>query len=238
MQEHQDIIAVSVQHAGERIPIIAGTGANSTAEAIKLTQSAARTGAVAALSVVLYYNRPTQQGLYEHFTAIAAAADIPLILYNVPARTAADLGHETVLRLSQVPGITGIKDVTGNIERGIKLLRDLPKDFSVYSGDDGTAAALILLGARGNISVTANIAPALMSRLCAAARAGDVAVVRELSVRLAELHEAMFVEANPIPVKWALQRILGVPAYYRLPLVPLDARFHDQVAAALDTALS
>lgn len=237
MAEHCDLIAAAVEQAGGRIPIIAGTGANSTSEAIELTAFASGAGATAVLSVVPYYNKPTQRGLFEHFSAIAEATDIPVILYNVPGRTITDLADDTVLRLAEIPNILGLKDATGDISRGIMLLRSLPEEFSLYSGDDPTAAALMLLGARGNISVTANVIPAIMARLCAAARSADIATVRDIILRIAPLHQAMFVEANPIPVKWAVERLLSIPAHYRLPLTPLDPAWHHQVTAALGAVL-
>ncbi len=236
-EEHREIISVAVRHAQGRLPIIAGTGANATREAIELTQFAREAGAVAALSVVPYYNKPTQAGLLAHFKAIAEAVDIPLILYNVPGRTIADLTNETVLRLAELRNIVGLKDATGDIGRGISLMRSLPEGFALYSGDDPTAAALMLLGARGNISVTANVIPATMARLCAAARAGEIDVVRDISRRIAPLHEAMFVESNPIPVKWALQRLGRLSAFYRLPLTPLSPARHAEVDTALRLAL-
>ncbi len=237
MAEHCELISVAVDHADGRIPVIAGTGANSTSEAVELTVFAAKAGATAALSVTPYYNKPTQQGLFEHFRSIAEAAEIPLILYNVPGRTITDLTHDTVLRLAEIPNVLGLKDATGDIGRGIMLLRSLPEGFSLYSGDDPSAGALMLLGACGNISVTANVIPAIMARLCEAARCGDVETVREISIRIAPLHEAMFVEANPIPVKWAIERILSVPAHYRLPLTSLAPGFREQVATALHSVL-
>ncbi len=237
MDEHCEAIAIAIDQANGRLPVIAGTGANSTSEAIELTQFAAKAGAVAALSVVPYYNKPTQQGLYAHYRAIAEAANIPLILYNVPGRTITDLADETVQRLAQIPNIAGLKDATGDIGRGISLLRSLPDDFAVYSGDDPTAAALMLLGARGNISVTANVIPATMAALCLAARTGDVGAVREISRRVAPLHAAMFVESNPIPVKWALSYMGKITAAYRLPLTPLSEARHEEVAAALQVAM-
>ncbi|WP_454659192.1 4-hydroxy-tetrahydrodipicolinate synthase [Bosea beijingensis] len=238
MEEHRELISVAVRHARGRLPVIAGTGANSTSEAIELTQFAREAGAVAALSVVPYYNKPTQAGLFAHFKAIAEAVDIPLILYNVPGRTIADLANETVLRLAELPNVVGLKDATGDIGRGILLMGSLPEGFAVYSGDDPTAAALMLLGARGNISVTANVIPATMARLCAAARAGQVDVVRDISRRIAPLHEAMFVESNPIPVKWTLERLGRLSAFYRLPLTPLSPARHAEVDAALRLALA
>ena len=234
MDEHCELIAVAVNHAQGRLPIIAGTGANSTSEAIELTQFARTAGASAALSVVPYYNKPTQDGLFAHFSSIADAVDIPVILYNVPGRTIADLANETVLRLAEVPNIVGLKDATGDIGRGMSLMRSLPKGFALYSGDDPTAAALMLLGARGNISVTANVVPATMARLCAAARIGDVETVREISLSIAPLHAAMFVESNPIPVKWALAQLGKLSPFYRLPLTPLSADRHKEVESALN----
>ena len=233
MEEHAELIRVAVEHAAGRIPVIAGVGANSTDEAIHLTRHAKVVGAQAGLSVVPYYNKPSQEGLYRHFRAIAEAVDLPTILYNVPGRTVADMSNETVLRLAQVPGIIGIKDATGDIARGGLLLREAPASFQVFSGDDPTAAALILLGARGNISVTANVAPRLMRELCAAALAGDVPQVRELNARLARLNKALFVEANPIPVKWALAQMGRSELGYRLPLVELGAQHHETVRRAL-----
>jgi len=233
MEEHAELIRVAVEHAAGRIPVIAGVGANSTDEAIHLTHHAKAVGAQAGLSVVPYYNKPSQEGLYRHFRTIAEAVDLPTILYNVPGRTVADMSNETVLRLAQVPGIIGIKDATGDIARGGLLLREAPASFQVFSGDDPTAAALILLGARGNISVTANVAPKLMRDLCAAALAGDVPKVRELNAFLARLNKALFVEANPIPVKWALAEMGRSALGYRLPLVELSAQHHATVRNAL-----
>ncbi len=233
MDEHAELIRVAVEHAAGRIPVIAGVGANSTDEAIHLTRHAKTVGAQAGLSVVPYYNKPSQEGLYRHFRAIAEAVDLPTILYNVPGRTVADMSNETVLRLAQVPGIIGIKDATGDIARGGLLLCEAPASFQVFSGDDPTAAALILLGARGNISVTANVAPKLMRDLCAAALAGDVPKVRELNAFLARLNKALFVEANPIPVKWALAEMGRSALGYRLPLVELGAQHHAAVRNAL-----
>jgi 4-hydroxy-tetrahydrodipicolinate synthase len=237
MEEHNTLIHVAVEHARGRIPIIAGTGANSTSEAVELAQFAKDAGALAALSVVPYYNKPTQEGMFCHFETIADAVDLPIILYNVPGRTVADLSNETVLRLAEIPNIVGLKDATGDIGRGVMLMRSLPADFVVYSGDDPSAAALILHGAHGNISVTANVVPTLMGHLCAAARRGDVATVRAISRRIAPLHEAMFVESNPIPVKWALAQMGKLSASYRSPMVPLSPSKHTQVANALRLAL-
>jgi 4-hydroxy-tetrahydrodipicolinate synthase len=231
--EHVELLRVAVGHAAGRIPIIAGTGGNSTAEAIELTRQALRVGANAALSVVPYYNRPTQDGLYAHFKAIAEAVELPLILYNVPSRTVADLSNETVVRLSQVPGIVGIKDATGDIGRGISLIGAVPEAFSVYSGDDVSAVALMLMGGRGNISVTANVAPGAMRKLAQAALAGDAALAREWHMRTLPLHKCLFVEANPIPVKWALNQMGRIKSGIRLPLVPLSAIFQEPVRQAL-----
>jgi 4-hydroxy-tetrahydrodipicolinate synthase len=236
MDEHAELIRVAVEHAAGRIPVIAGVGANSTDEAIHLTRHAKSVGAQAGLSVVPYYNKPSQEGLYRHFRAIVEAVDLPTVLYNVPGRTVADMSNDTVLRLAQVPGIIGIKDATGDIARGGLLLREAPAGFQVFSGDDPTAAALILLGARGNISVTANVAPRLMRDLCAAALAMDVPKVRELNARLARLNKALFIEANPIPVKWALAKMGRMPLGYRLPLVELGDSHHATVQAALQDA--
>jgi len=236
MQENADLIRVAVQTCGKRIPVIAGVGANSTAEAIELTQYAHQVGAAAGLSVVPYYNKPSQEGLYRHFKTCAEAVDLPLILYNVPGRTVADIANETVLRLAQVPNIIGIKDATGNIARGAQLLYRKPADFQVFSGDDPTAAALMLLGAQGNISVTANVAPRLMHDMCMAALAGDVAQTRRLDAQLQGLNQVLFVESNPIPVKWAVAEMGLTPLGYRLPMVTLAAQYHDTVRRALQAA--
>ncbi len=234
--EHKELIRVAVDHAKGRIPIVAGTGGNSTAEAIELTESAKKAGATACLSVVPYYNKPAQEGLYRHFRKIAETVDLPMILYNVPGRTVADLANDTVLRLAQVPGIIGIKDATANIERGTDLIKRVPRGFALYSGDDATALALILLGGHGAISVTANVAPRLMHEMCAAALVGDVKKARELNLRLLGLHQKLFVEANPIPVKWALAQMGRIEAGLRLPMTPLAERFHDTVREALAEA--
>lgn len=233
MDEHAELIRVAVEHAAGRIPVIAGVGANSTDEAIHLTRHAQNVGAQAGLSVVPYYNKPSQEGLYQHFRAVAEAVELPLILYNVPGRTVADMSNETVLRLAQVPGVIGIKDATGDIGRGALLLREAPQGFQVFSGDDPTAAALMLLGAQGNISVTANVAPRLMRELCSAALAGDVPKARELNAHLARLNKVLFIEANPIPVKWALAQMGRTALGYRLPLVELGAQHHETVRRAL-----
>ena len=234
--EHKELIRVAVDHAKGRIPIVAGTGGNSTAEAVELTESAKKAGATACLSVVPYYNKPTQEGLYRHFRKVAETVGLPMILYNVPGRTVADLQNDTVLRLAQVPGIIGIKDATANIERGTDLVKRTPRGFAVYSGEDSTALALILLGGQGVISVTANVAPRLMHEMCAAALVGDVKKAREINLRLLPLHQRLFVEANPIPVKWALAQMGRIEAGLRLPLTPLSDRFHDALREALAEA--
>ena len=233
VDEHCELIRAAVEHIQKRVPVIAGAGANSTAEAIELTRFAKDVGADAALSVVPYYNRPTQEGMYRHFKAIAEAVDMPLILYNVPGRTVADLSNETVLRLAAVPGIVGIKDATGDMARGAALLARVPAHFSVYSGDDATALLLMLLGARGNISVSANIAPGDMRALCDAAVAGDVPRARALHFKTLPLHINLFVEPNPVAVKWALHQMGRIPSGIRLPLVPLGEAHHATVRAAL-----
>src|SRR5256884_2434492 len=234
--EHKELIRIAVSHARGRIPVIAGTGGNSTAEAIELTESAKKAGATACLSVVPYYNKPTQEGLYRHFRKIAETVDLPMILYNVPARTVADLQNDTVLRLAQVPGIIGIKDATASIERGTDLIKRLPRNFAIYSGDDATCLALILMGGHGVISVTANVAPKLMHQMCAAALVGDVKKARELNFKLFPLHQKLFVEANPIPVKWAMAEMGMIEYGLRLPLSPLAEKFHETVREALHEA--
>ncbi|MDH2918216.1 MAG: 4-hydroxy-tetrahydrodipicolinate synthase [Sideroxydans sp.] len=236
LAEHELLIATAVQHAAKRIPIIAGTGANSTKEAIELATFAKKAGADASLTVVPYYNKPTQEGLYQHFKAIAAAVDMPHILYNVPGRTVADMHNDTVLRLAQIPNIVGIKDATGNIERGSDLLARAPKDFAIYSGDDASTLALMLLGAHGTISVTANVAPKLMHEMCAAALANDVLIARAINFKLLALHRHLFVEANPIPVKWAVARMGMMQNTLRLPLTPLSNAAHAQVEQAMRLA--
>ena len=236
VEEHELLIAEAVKHAAKRIPIIAGTGANSTKEAIELASFSKKAGADASLTVVPYYNKPTQEGLYLHFKAIAEAVDMPHILYNVPGRTVADMNNDTVLRLAQIPNIVGIKDATGNIERGSDLLARAPKDFAVYSGDDASTLALMLLGAAGTISVTANVAPKLMHEMCAAALAGDLATARAINFRLLGLHRNLFVEANPIPVKWVVARMGRMKNALRLPLTPLSTGGHPAVEAAMRQA--
>lgn len=233
VEEHCELIKVAVEHTAKRIPIIAGTGGNSTTEAIELTNYAKSVGADASLLVVPYYNRPTQEGMYQHFRKIAEAVDLPAILYNVPGRTVADMSNETILRLAQVPGIVGVKDATGNIARGSDLIRLAPKSFAVYSGDDPTAMALMFCGAKGNISVTANVAPRGMHELCAAAMQGKVAEAVAINNKLLPLHNKLFIEPNPVPLKWAMTEMGLIPAGIRLPLVPLGADCHDTVRAAL-----
>jgi 4-hydroxy-tetrahydrodipicolinate synthase len=234
VEEHREIIRVSVEQAKGRVPIMAGCGANSTAEAIELAKFAKSVGADCQLQVVPYYNKPTQEGLYQHFKAIAEAVpDLPIILYNVPGRSVADMQHDTVLKLAQVPGIVGIKEATGNIERAQWLIRDLPKEFAVYSGDDPTAVALMLCGGKGNVSVTANVAPRLMHELCVAAIAGDVKKAMEIQFKLMPVHKNLFVEANPIPVKWAMTRMGLCGGTLRLPMTELSKSQQPVVEAAL-----
>jgi 4-hydroxy-tetrahydrodipicolinate synthase len=234
VEEHREIIRVSVEQAKGRVPIMAGCGANSTAEAIELAKFAKSVGADCQLQVVPYYNKPTQEGLYQHFKAIAEAVpDLPVILYNVPGRSVADMQHETVLRLAQVPSIVGIKEATGNIERAQWLIRDLPKEFSVYSGDDPSAVALMLCGGKGNVSVTANVAPRLMHELCVAAMAGHVQKAMEIQFKLMPMHKNLFVEANPIPVKWAMARMGLCGGTLRLPMTDLSKSQQPVVEAAL-----
>lgn len=231
--EHCLLIRTTVEQAAGRVLVIAGTGANSTAEAIELTECAKAAGAQAGLSVVPYYNKPTQEGLFQHYRRIAEAVDLPLILYNVPGRTVADLSNDTALRLAGVPGIVGLKDATGSMERAADLLRRAPKDFALYSGDDASAMPFMLLGGHGVISVTANVAPKLMHDMCVAAFDGNLARARELNNALLPLHSKLFVEANPIPVKWACAELGLIPAGLRLPLTPLSAELHDILRGAL-----
>jgi len=234
VDEHCEIIRVSVEQAKGRVPIMAGCGANSTAEAIELARFAKKVGADCQLQVVPYYNKPTQEGQYRHFKAIAeAVGDLPMVLYNVPGRSVADMAHDTVLRLAQVPGVVGIKEATGNIERAQWLIREAPKGFSIYSGDDPTAVALMLCGGQGNISVTANVAPRLMHELCVAAMAGDVKRAMEIQFKLMPVHKQLFVEPNPIPVKWAMQRMGLCGGTLRLPMTPLTESNQPVVEGAL-----
>ena len=237
VEEHCEIIRVSVEqaktHGDRRVPIMAGCGANSTREAIELTKFAKQVGADCQLQVVPYYNKPTQEGQYQHFKTIAEAVDLPMVLYNVPGRTVADMAHDTVMRLTLVPGIVGIKEATSNIERAQWLIKEVPKSFAVYSGDDGSAVALMLCGGQGNISVTANVAPRLMHELCKAAVAGDAKTAMQLQMKLLPLHKHLFVEANPIPVKWAMARMGLCGPAIRLPMTPLEASNEAIVEGAL-----
>ena len=234
--EHCEIIRVAVEHARGRVPIMAGAGANSTREAIELTKFAREVGADCTLQVVPYYNKPTQEGMVRHFRAIAEAVDLPVVLYNVPGRTVGDLQHDSVLRLARVPGIVGIKEATGNLDRAAWLIKQAPPGFSIYSGDDQTAIALMLLGGHGNISVTANVAPRAMADLCRAAMAGDARRATEIHLRLLALHRQLFAESNPIPVKWALARLGRCGAHLRLPLVGLSEALQAPLEAALAEA--
>jgi 4-hydroxy-tetrahydrodipicolinate synthase len=233
VDEHCELIKVTVEHADRRIPIIAGTGGNSTSEAIELTAYAKSVGADASLQVVPYYNRPTQEGMYRHFRKIAESVDLPVILYNVPGRTVADMNNATMLRLAQVAGIVGVKEATGNIGRATDLIRLAPASFSVYSGDDPSAIALMLCGGKGNISVTANIAPRAMHEMCVAAMAGDAAKAVAINNRVLPLHNALFVEPNPVPIKWAMTECGLIGPGMRLPLAPLADEYHDVVRAAM-----
>jgi 4-hydroxy-tetrahydrodipicolinate synthase len=233
-QEHIELVRTAVQAARGRVPVVAGTGANSTREAIELTTRAREVGADATLQVVPYYNKPTQEGLYRHFVSVAEAVDLPMILYNVPGRTVADLGVETTLRLAQVSGIVGLKDATGDLARAGQLLRRLPPTFALYSGNDDSALALMLLGGHGVVSVTANVAPRLMRQMCDAALSSDLPKARALNARLMPLHTRLFVEPNPIPVKWALQRMGKIAGGIRLPLVTLSGPGREAVQGALE----
>jgi 4-hydroxy-tetrahydrodipicolinate synthase len=235
-EEHGELIRVAVEAVKGHIPVIAGTGGNSTREAIELTRHAKAVGATATLQVVPYYNKPTQEGLYRHFRQIAETVDLPVILYNVPGRTVADLANDTTVRLSDVPGIVGIKDATGDLARASDLLKRLPSHFAVYSGNDDTALALMLLGGHGVISVTANVAPRLMSELAKSALAGDLARARQINNQLLPLHLKLFVEPNPIPVKWALAKMGRIPGGIRLPLTPLSMPAEPVVLAAMKDA--
>ncbi|WP_250475180.1 4-hydroxy-tetrahydrodipicolinate synthase [Caballeronia sp. GAFFF1] len=236
VDEHVMMVRVAVEHAAKRIPIIAGAGANSTAEAIELSALSKSVGADATLQVVPYYNKPTQEGMYRHFRTIAEAVDLPMILYNVPGRTVADMSNETILRLAEVPGIIGVKEATGNLERAAHLIKYAPAHFSVFSGDDATAVALMLLGGHGNISVTANVAPKAMSELCQAALQGDTVKARAIHLKLLSLHKQLFCEANPIPVKWALQALGHIQGGIRLPLTALEEQNRDGLRYALEEA--
>jgi len=236
VDEHCAVIKSVIETVNGRIPVIAGTGANSTREAIELTRLAKEAGADACLLVTPYYNKPTQEGLYQHYKAVAEAVAIPQILYNVPGRTGVDMLNSTVARLAGIPNIVGIKDATGDLVRGQELLNLVGDKMAVYSGDDGTAYELILMGAKGNISVTANVAPKVMSAVCEAALAGNAALAKALNVPLTALHNDLFVESNPIPVKWALVHMGRMESGIRLPLTPLADSCHDVVRAALQRA--
>ena len=233
VEEHCEIIRVSVEQAAGRVPIMAGCGANSTSEAIELTRFAKQVGADCQLQVVPYYNKPTQEGQYQHFRTIAEAVDLPMVLYNVPGRTVADMQHDTVMRLAQIDGIIGIKEATGNIERAQWLIHEAPKGFSVYSGDDGTAVALMLCGGHGNVSVTANIAPKLMHDMCLAAIAGQAQQAMAIQRQLLNLHKNMFTESNPIPVKWAAHRMGLCGPAMRLPMTPLSSHLQPALENAM-----
>ena len=233
VEEHTTLIRVAVEHAAGRIPIIAGTGGNSTREAIELTAFAHEAGAHSTLQVVPYYNKPTQEGMYRHFRAVAETVDLPVVLYNVPGRTVADLSNATVMRLAQVPGIVGLKDASGDVARGSVLLAQAPSGFAVYSGNDDSALALMAMGAHGVISVTANLAPGPMAKMCERALAGDWPAALAINRRLLPLHTDLYGEANPIPVKWALAELGRIRPGIRLPLTPLSAERHDVVRAAL-----
>lgn len=235
-EEQIEIIRVSVEHAAGRVPIMAGCGANSTHEAVSLAKKAAAVGANCQLQVVPYYNKPTQKGLLAHFQAIANEVDLPMYLYNVPGRTVADMSVDTALRLAETPSIVGIKEASGNIDKALQLISHAPANFGIYSGDDPTAVALILCGGHGNVSVTANVAPKLMHDMCMAARAGEVEKALSLHKKLIPLNQALFVEANPIPVKWALSQMGRIGSHLRLPLTPLDSRYHDMVRHTLQEA--
>ena len=236
VEEHCEIIRVAVEQTAGRVPVMAGAGGNSTREAIELAKFAKAVGADCTLSVVPYYNKPSQEGMYQHFKAIAEAVDIPMMLYNVPGRTVADMLPETSLRAAQLPGVIGIKEATGNIERAAWLIKHAPQGFGVYSGDDGTAIALMLLGGRGNVSVTANIAPRLMAQLCHAAVEGDVKTARDIHFRLATLNKLLFAEPNPVPVKWAMQRLGLCGGTLRLPMVPMTDALMPGLEAAMREA--
>lgn len=236
VEEHCEIIRVAVEHAAGRVPVMAGTGGNATSEAIELTRYARSVGADCSLQVVPYYNKPSQEGMYRHFRAVAEAVELPMVLYNVPGRTVADLQHDTVLRLAQVDGIVGIKEASGDIERAAWLVKHAPRGFSVYSGDDGTAVALMLLGGHGNVSVTANVAPRLMHEMCVAAIEGDARRAVAIHLQLLSLHRQLFCEPSPAPTKWALQRLNLCRGDVRLPLVPLSPSGQALVEQALKDA--
>lgn len=233
VEEHCEIIRVAVEQTAGRVPVMAGAGGNSTREAIELSKFAKEVGADCTLSVVPYYNKPSQEGMFQHFKAITEAVDIPVMLYNVPGRTVADMLPETALRLAKLPGVIGIKEATGNIERACWLIKHAPAGFGVYSGDDGTAIALMLMGGQGNVSVTANIAPRAMADLCRAAVAGDAKTARDIHFKLLSLNKLLFAEPNPVPVKWAMQRLGLCGGALRLPMVPMS----DSLVAPLEGAM-
>lgn len=233
IEEHLELIRVTVEQANKRIPIIAGSGGNSTQEAINLTKFAKQVGADASLQVVPYYNRPTQEGIYQHFKKIAESVDIPIILYNVPGRTVADMSNETIVRLAQIPNIVGVKEASGNIGRDIELLSMVPEDFAVYSGDDLSAMALLLCGGKGNISVTANVVPRAMHEMCVAAMRGEIEKAKSINLPLIPLHQKLFLEPNPVPVKWALSEMGLISAGIRLPLVMHSSPYHQSLAKTL-----
>ena len=235
--EHREVIRFGVSHAGGRIPIMAGTGSNSTLEAVELTVAAAEAGADCALLVTPYYNRPTQEGLYQHFKTVAEAINLPLVLYNVPSRTGTDLSNETTLRLSRVENIVGLKDATGDVARGASLIKALPDGFAVYSGDDATTCDLMGVGAKGCISVTANVAPAQMSQLCHLALEGDMTAARAIDAKIQRLHHSLFLESNPIPVKYGLGYMGLIEPGMRLPLTPLSEGCRDELTKAIDECL-
>ena len=234
--EHRQLIKTTVDYVAGRIAVIAGTGANSTREAIELTQAAKELGADACLLVAPYYNKPTQEGLYQHYKAVAEAVDIPQILYNVPGRTGVDIHNDTTLRLAEIKNIVGIKDATGSIERGTDLILRAPKDFAIYSGDDATGMPLMLIGGKGVISVTANVAPKLMHEMCVAAMSGNATQACAINAKLFALHQKLFVEANPIPVKWVLNQMGLIDTGIRLPLVALSAVHHQALLSAMKQA--
>jgi len=233
VDEHCEIIRVAVEHAAGRVPVMAGAGGNATAEAIELARFAKQVGAACSLQVVPYYNRPSQEGMYRHFRAIAESVELPVVLYNVPGRTVADLQHDTVLRLAEVDGIVGIKEASGDIERAAWLIKQAPQGFAIYSGDDGTAVALMLLGGQGNVSVTANVAPRLMHELCIAAIEGNARRATEIHLRLLPLHRQLFCEPSPAPTKWAMARLGLCGSALRLPIVPLSGDGQATVTQAL-----
>lgn len=236
MEEHSLIVRVAVEHAAGRIPVIAGTGGNSTREAVELTEQARKDGAHATLQVVPYYNRPTQEGMYRHFREVAEKGELPVILYNVPGRTSADLSNDTVRRLAQVPGIVGLKDATGDIARGSELFVGLPENFAVYSGNDDSAIGLMAVGGHGVISVSANVAPREVAQMCKLAQQGDWPGALALHRKLIRIHFDLFVEANPIPVKWAMQQMGRIGPGIRLPMTPLSPSWHERVRSALQSA--